>query len=313
MPGSVYGNVVRAQTGEPVAGATVVCGKGSATRTSWPPEPAISTLTDGAGWFRFENLTAGEWLLRIHGAGRYSLTEAAVSVFDNALSEATLEIVSHSSPDLSSRPVSRVQRTLPRGNVRGRVVDMASGAPIGYASVVVVSGSGPVPDYVFVASSTGWFELDDVPVGEWLLRARNDDGATGIATVRVMANALTEMAIAVDGLPATDWPEPAIEPFYETQEHRMIGRLIGQVIDADNGRPVADATVNVLRGPGQAPDIAPVTDRNGNFALDGLPAGSWLLRAVGPNGETGLVQASVRPGSITQALIRLTGNPGHTS
>ena len=61
MSGSVYGNVVLKGTGEPVAGATVVCGKGGASKTARSQLPAMSALTDSAGWFRFENLAAGEW------------------------------------------------------------------------------------------------------------------------------------------------------------------------------------------------------------------------------------------------------------
>lgn len=310
MSGSVYGNVVLAGTGEPVAGATVVCGKGGASKTARSLLPSMSALTDSAGWFRFENLAAGEWLLRTHGAGGYSPPEATVAVFDNALSEMTLEVVSPSRPDLSNRPASSFgPRPVPRGNVRGRVIDTASGAPIGYATVIVVSGPGPVPDHVFVASSAGWFELDEVPVGDWLLRARTDAGATGIATVRVVANSLSKVTIAVDGLPATERP---FEPIFETEGRTMIGRLIGHVIYANDGSPVANATVTILRGAGPAPDIAPTTDRNGSFALDDLPAGSWLLRAIGPGGEAGLVQVSVRPGSITDAVIKLTGHDDST-
>lgn len=309
MSGSVYGNVVLAGTGEPVAGATVVCGKGGASKTGRSLLPSMSALTDSAGWFRFENLAAGEWHLKTQGAGGYSPPEATVSVFDNALSETTLEVVSPARPDLSSRPVSGFgPRPVQRGHVRGRVIDTASGAPIGYATVIVVSGPGPVPDHVFVASSAGWFELDEVPVGDWLLRARTDAGATGIATVRVVANSLSKVTIAVDGLPATERPSRPFEPVFDTEGRTMIGRLIGRVVYADDGRPVANATVTILRGAGPAPDIAPTTDRNGSFALDDLPAGSWLLRAIGPGGEAGLVQVSVRPGSIADAVIKLTGH-----
>ena len=309
MSGSVYGNVVLKGTGEPVAGATVVCGKGGTSKTARSLLPAMSALTDRAGWFRFENLPAGEWLVRTQGAGGYSPPETIVSVFDNALSEMTLEVVRPSQPALSRSPVSSFgPQTVLRSNVRGRVIDVASGAPIGYATVIVVSGPGPVPDHVFFTSSAGWFEIDDVPLGDWLLRARTDAGATGIATVRVVASALSQVTVKVDRLSACGRPTQPFERIFETEERTMSGRLIGHVIFADDGIPVANATVSILRGAGSAPDIAPMTDGNGNFAFDDLPAGSWLLRAVGPDGEAGLVQVSVRPGSITNTVIKLIGN-----
>lgn len=311
MFGSVYGNVVRSETGEPVAGTTVVCGKGGTSKAAQSLVPSMSALTDSAGWFRFENLPQGDWLLRAQGAGSASLPEATVSVFDNALSETTIEVGNRPRRPASNRPApsSGGPRAAPRGKVRGQVIDAASGAPIGYATILLVSGPGAVPDHVYVASSEGWFELNEMPVGDWLLRARDEAGATGIATVRVTHNALSEMTIAVDGLPVTERPSPPYTPSADTQGGTaMKGRLIGHVIYADDGSPAADATVTILRGAGPVPDIAPITASDGSFALDDLPAGSWLLRAVGPGGETGLVQVSVRPGSITDVVIKITSN-----
>jgi uncharacterized GH25 family protein len=309
MSGSVYGNVVRAESGEPVPGATVLCGKGGASKAARSPEPSMSALTDSAGWFRFENLPQGEWLLRALGASRTTLPEATVRVFDNALSEMTIEVASTTRRTAPGRAVSGAgnPRAVPRGKVRGQAIDAASGAPIAYATILVVSGPGAVPDHVYVSSSEGWFELDEVPVGDWLLRARDDTGATGIATVRVLPNAISDMTIAIDGLPTPHQrPTGDIEPVFDLQGHAMKGRLIGHVIYAEGGSPVANATVTILRGAGPVPDIAPITNSDGSFALDDLPAGSWLLRAVGPGGETGLVQVSVRPGSITDAVIKVT-------
>lgn len=312
MTGSVYGNVVLAESGDPVAGATVVCGKSASSKTAQFPAPTMSALTDSAGWFRFDNLAAGEWQLRTHRAGGYSVPDVSVCVFDDALSETTLEVLSHSSHYPSTRPVSGgAQNGMAYGNVRGRVVDTSSGEPIGYATVVVVSGPGPVPVHMFVASSAGWFELDGVPVGDWLLRAHSDTGVTGMATVRVDRNALSNLTILVDRMGTSHWPASATAPIFTAQEYPMTGQLIGHVVYAGDGKPVANATVTILRGAGPAPDIAPMTDRNGRFTLGGLPAGSWLLRAVGPGGEAGLVQVSMRPGSTTEVLIKLTDHVGN--
>ena len=41
--------------------------------------------------------------------------------------------------------------------------------------------------------------------------------------------------------------------------------------------------------------------------LDGLPAGDWLLRALGPGGETGESTVRVSAGSVTDAVIKVVG------
>jgi len=76
-------------------------------------------------------------------------------------------------------------------------------------------------------------------------------------------------------------------------------------VRADNGKPVRDATITIIRGAGPAPDIAPLTDRGGWFALDGLPAGDWVFRAVGPGGEPGEATVEVFPDSLAEVIIKV--------
>ena len=78
------------------------------------------------------------------------------------------------------------------------------------------------------------------------------------------------------------------------------GSIHGQVVDHKGG--VAEATVVVLRGPGPVPDIAAVTDGDGWFVFDGLPAGSYRLRAVGPDGDQGEADLLV-PGTEPAPLV----------
>ena len=58
---------------------------------SWPA-PQVSSLTDAAGRFMFDDLRQGEWLVRVEGAGGETLGKAVVHVLNNALSEVTIEV-----------------------------------------------------------------------------------------------------------------------------------------------------------------------------------------------------------------------------
>lgn len=57
----------------------------------------------------------------------------------------------------------------------------------------------------------------------------------------------------------------------------MNDTIRGRVVDAEDGNPVADASVIIVDGPQPVPDIAALTDESGGFAL-GVPVhGAWRL------------------------------------
>jgi uncharacterized GH25 family protein len=313
MRGSVYGHVTGANTGWPVSGITVLCGRGDfspqqvgACSGGQAKSPSMSTQTDRGGWFRFENLAEGEWVLKTRGSSDYAVAEATVSVFNDAVSDLMIEIAGDPQLFMAEGPVTAIcEPSLPeRGNIRGCVISASKGTPVGYATVTVLSGPRALTDHLFVANGAGYFELNEMPVGEWLLRA-SSDGSSGVASVRVFDSVLSELAIEVED--RFDGAQPApFEPYPEPARPATTGRVIGRVVRAEGGQPVANATVNILRGAGPAPDIAALTDSQGRFAFDELPAGSWLFRAVGPAEEAGFAQVSVPRASVAEALITVT-------
>ena len=89
----------------------------------------------------------------------------------------------------------------------------------------------------------------------------------------------------------------------------MSEQIHGRVVDGA-GREVAEATVVVVRALKPVPDIAALSDRHGRFVLSGLSAGTYRLRAVGPDGDEGETDFTVpRP---DDGVIRL-GPPGADS
>lgn len=204
MRGSIFGYVVRAYSGEPLAGATIMgsepgslpaMDEGNGPR----PAPCITAVTDSAGRFTFDDLREGNWTLWVQGSGGEPLGEATVHVFDNALSEVTIEVGGLRRPlrrFVAMRPTIAMSLNVP-GSVRGRVIRADNGRPVADAAITVVSGAGPAPDIAPVTDGAGWFVFHGLPEGDWVLRALGPSGETGEATVRVAAGSVTEAIIRV--------------------------------------------------------------------------------------------------------------------
>jgi hypothetical protein len=64
----------------------------------------------------------------------------------------------------------------------------------------------------------------------------------------------------------------------------------------------------VVRAPTPVPDIAAVTNAEGKFVFEDIPAGEYRLRAVGETGEVGETNAIVpQAGDANEVIIRLKG------
>ena len=122
MDGSVLGCLVHAGSGEPIARATIVAGEAAPAGTARGdiprPAPAVLAVTGVDGWFLFERLRRGAWLLRARSTSGETIAQAVVHVFDDALSELTLE--AGVSPGLRvRRPARRPGHGPGRGPARG--------------------------------------------------------------------------------------------------------------------------------------------------------------------------------------------------
>ena len=300
--GNVRGWVLRAGTGQPVAGCAIAA-------TGGPAMTEQATLdSDGAGQFDFGGrLMAGDWLVRARSPDG-SEGETPVRVFAGEESEITIEVESPTPiaaaparaeiAGAAARPrgqraragrARERRRALRRGDDHGHHERAGRGASV-----------APLTD------REGWFVLDDLSPGDWRLRAMGPKGETGDATAHVSAGALNEVTIA---LGRVCWREPpaarAVSTRTGKRRRAVTGTVRGRVVRADNGAAIADATITVAGGPGAAPDIAPITGADGSFVLYGRTPGEWQLAAVGPEGETGRARVTVAAGSVASALIRV--------
>lgn len=87
----------------------------------------------------------------------------------------------------------------------------------------------------------------------------------------------------------------------------MSGNLCGYVVR--NGTPVPDAAISVVEGPGQYPDLAPLSDASGWFALDRLQPGLWRVSALAPDGGSGEASFEIWDNSLSEVTIELGQAP----
>jgi hypothetical protein len=210
MPGSMCGYVVRANSGTPVNRARIVgslrimpSGNREPVASAMAPHALsrsvsvretaghyssrhiaqITTLTDRFGRFTFDDLYRGTYVIQVAGPLDEPLGEATVHVFDNALSDVTIQV---SSP---------ANGTGLLGSIHGRVMRAQNRMPVANATIVV-RGACSAPDIAPLTDGAGWFLLDGLSAGEWVLRALGPDGETGEATVRVSADSVAETVIS---------------------------------------------------------------------------------------------------------------------
>ncbi len=69
------------------------------------------------------------------------------------------------------------------------------------------------------------------------------------------------------------------------------------------GVAIADVSVSVAEAPGRVPDIAAVSNAAGEFALDDLPPGNYLLSALGPSREVGTARVRVSEDRVANVEI----------
>jgi Carboxypeptidase regulatory-like domain len=249
--GASVGGTVIGVGQRPVAGASVALspgGGGSGMRGPFA-DGDQSTITDAAGRFRFDRLTAG----------RYSLTASLRSQ-----SSSSVEVVVQAN-DPGSRDV-----TLSLG-IGATLKGLVTGLPDALRAGVNVNASGS--DDFFATTRTGAdgaFEISGVPVGPINLGARAGDFVNG------SRSASAQVVVAEGQLEAN--AEIVFESGFRLDGHVSRG-----------GKPVTDAIVNAFpEGGGRNQGASGRTDDSGAFALEGLQAGTYNVSAMPMSGGGGI-------------------------
>jgi len=321
MRGSIGGYVVSAGEGYPIAGATVDArGPGSIgdMDIAWvngPNAPPLdtSTVTDEAGRFVLDRLIEGEWTLRASDPDSALGGRETIYVFDNSMSDVTIELLGENVSGGSrwrDGAVAPIDRAMPGSG------SVPEGPPTMRRTVKVPDAYAPFVGTEFVHIGNDYV----LRLGSGISILRRDGGyadATDLTVGRVVSvwvtgsvldsspgQVVSAIVVIEPDFVGDGWPRPGVEePVTDPREYGMKGNVLGRVIRWDDGSPLADATITVVRGAGPAPDIAPMTDKAGRFAMDELPAGDWLLRAIGPDGELGETTIRVSAGATAKVTI----------
>jgi len=171
------------------------------------------------------------------------------------------------------------------GSISG-VVTTALGVPLPGATVTVLRGS----DTVIATTTTagdGSYSFSTIPAGEYVVRATLLTFQTAIAGVTVLdgQNSVANLSLATNP-----------------------GAISGQVLDSGTLLPIMGATVHAIENDtliGSA-----TTDGSGNYIINGLASGSYIVTAAASSYQTGTMGAAVLSGQTTTVNFSLVPSPG---
>ncbi|MFZ2452060.1 MAG: carboxypeptidase regulatory-like domain-containing protein [Methylovulum miyakonense] len=198
----------------------------------------LRTVTDADGSFGLTGLQPGTWELDVSLAGYRS-------------AHITLTAPAGTS-DMGMIRLPSLSGTQGEGIVTGSITDAATGNPIANAHLTVTGSA----DTSAVTNALGGYRIV-APTGNISVTASAPGyrNATGTATLTAGATLTFSPGLLT---------ESATVPTLAT--------LIGSIVDAASNQPLSDVSVVVAGS-----TVTAVTDGNGQFRLEGLVPGAWIL------------------------------------
>lgn len=262
VPATVLRGVVLDEQKHPAANAFVVATSDGAAELE---------TTNEQGEFEFATLRQGSYRVMAHKGGAKSQTQTIA---------------------LSAAPLAPVTLTLPpstavviRGHVEPRgIATITAERTMAQLTMEPMLLGGAL---TATSSATGDFELRDVPLGPWNLRAVGADGTRGKTAVEAIAGGVNDVVIKL---------EPGAS-------------IAGRVVDQD-GKGVAGATVmagqtqgsvnHVIRNGVVTSGQQVIADSNGAFLLRGLEPNVYQLSALDRGRPGEFVGAPPKPIKVEQ-------------
>jgi hypothetical protein len=315
--GRITGRVLTADTGAPVRRAQV--------RVIGPDIMPKLATTDNEGTYEFKDLPAGRFTITVSKSGFVNVGFGQRRPFE---APRPIEL-------REAQVLERADITMPRGSaINGRITD-EFGEPI--ADVVVTAmrstwsnGRRRLQSAGRTATTNdlGQYRIYGLPPGEYYV------SATLRGTQEMMVTEMAMVATFVGG-PVPDSPRSGYSPTYypgtpsgseaqkltvaigqEAQniDFGLLGvklvRVSGQVIGSD-GRPMEG--VSISTSPRNAADAGFLTlpggaarsDKSGNFTLNGVAPGEYMLNARGMT-----IMTTDSSDRMTVTMTRVVGGPG---
>jgi hypothetical protein len=238
------------------------------------------------GQLNFERLENGAWIVRdwkIRAPRARVVWEGPMARVRPGIHETVGEVAAITEVDHTR------QLTLRAGTIRGRLLHAEARTPVEGATVYV-SGT----QYAAVTDTAGEFRIDSVPEGRYLIASYHPAlNPNGFLVPAVEAAVPLDGETTVDLLMRGRTVRPAVEP-------RSQSRLVGRVLDAETGEPVAAAQIRIMCTNHQA-----LTDAQGRFFLTGVPAGEVKIETSHLRFGTRNQVAAIQGGETMEITIRL--------
>jgi Carboxypeptidase regulatory-like domain len=123
---------------------------------------------DQYGWFEVNDLSQGQWQVS------HLSTRVNIEIFDNSTTQVTVS----SAPNTNSRSIKM-------GSIYGTVTDSSTGLTVANASITIVESPQSQADISALTDDHGRFNMVNLAVGTWILKAVTNDNKMGLVSIDV--------------------------------------------------------------------------------------------------------------------------------
>jgi protocatechuate 3,4-dioxygenase beta subunit len=281
---TIQGTVFSASDGQPLRKAIVRLNRIVEGGRGFGMQATLATMTDASGQYTISGVEPGRYRLAVERAGfvsqQYGVRPGAVQTGGTILNLAK-----------GQKMADLIFRLVPQGVITGRVFD-EDGDPLQGVAVqcmrqVYVRGRKQwVPVNGQSTNDLGEYRMHSLPAGRYFVSATHrsvfsDSGEPGSADESYTAT-YYPAAIAPDLATAIQvTPGAELRGIDIRLQKAPTVRVMGRAVSGVTGRPMAGGSVRVVPRGGAVLDVRPRmgrVDRNGNFVVAGITAGSyWLL------------------------------------
>jgi len=233
----------------------------------------IRGYTNREGLYEIGGLPTGSYLVQVIAEGFFS------EFFENARhrGDATpVEVVApETTPDIDFFLVPQVDRD---GTIAGRVFSDDDETPLFGAVIIAVSPARRIPHITF-SGPRGFYRLTDLPAGRYFVFAWAE-GFVGefYRNAKLFRNA--DQVIVVSNQ-VTAGINFGLRPISRRGAYAIRGRIRR----ADDSSPLEGILINA-RVEGEV-EVNATTDTDGNYIIQGLPAGDYTIEATAPGYSDG--------------------------
>lgn len=222
------------------------------------------TMTDSNGGYSLDELPA--WQYKLYFSAGVNNLRYVSEFYDNKASSQDANLITLGSP----AEAQEVDVALAEGgSISGTLTDETTGEPI--AEIVACAWSPDVYPRCDFSDASGAYEINGLPDGEYVVEYEGWNQVNYQREFYEDADFPDATKVSVAAPATTTGIDAKLAKGAE---------ILGHVGDVSSGAPVADAMVCVPLASTPEPEIntnCDWTDAEGNYAIRGLPAGSYLV------------------------------------